>query len=87
VLRPGHALTTAGIATLFTNALPIVAGMTIFDEPLPDGWLGAVRIASFAAVVVGAVALARPDADRDSRHRRRPSPEVEPSLDTAGLSL
>jgi drug/metabolite transporter (DMT)-like permease len=83
----GSALTTAGIATLFTNALPIVAGMTIFDEPLPDGWLGAVRIASFAAVVVGAVALARPDADRDSRHRRRPSPEVEPSLDTAGLSL
>jgi hypothetical protein len=53
----GSALTTAGIATLLTNALPIVAGMTIFGEPLPDGWLGAVRIAAFAAVVVGAVFL------------------------------
>jgi drug/metabolite transporter (DMT)-like permease len=55
----GKALTTAGIATLFTNALPIIAGMTIFDEPLPSGWLGAVRIVSFALVVTGAVALAR----------------------------
>ena len=53
----GSALTTAGIATLLTNALPIVAGMTIFGEPLPDGWLGAIRIAAFAAVVVGAVFL------------------------------
>lgn len=53
----GSALTTAGIATLLTNALPIVAGMTIFGEPLPDGWLGAIRLASFAAVVVGAVFL------------------------------
>jgi hypothetical protein len=55
----GGALTTAGIATLLTNALPIVAGMTIFDEPLPHGWLGVLRLVAFAAVVVGAVALAR----------------------------
>jgi hypothetical protein len=54
-----NALVTAGLATLFTNALPIVAGMTIFNEPLPGGWLGAVRIASFALVVFGAVSLAR----------------------------
>jgi hypothetical protein len=53
----GSALTTAGIATLLTNALPIVAGMTIFGEPLPKGWLGAVRIAAFACVVIGAVFL------------------------------
>ena len=53
----GSALTTAGIATLLTNALPIVAGTTIFGEPLPDGWLGAIRIAAFAAVVLGAVFL------------------------------
>jgi len=53
----GSALTTAGIATLLTNALPIVAGMTIFGEPLPEGWLGAVRIAAFACVVIGAVFL------------------------------
>ena len=60
----GSALTTAGIATLLTNALPIVAGMTIFGEPLPHGWLGAVRIAAFSCVVVGAVFLGE---------RRRPS--------------
>ena len=51
-------LVTAGIATLLTNALPIAAGMTVFDEPLPTGWLRAVRIAAFAAVVFGAVFLA-----------------------------
>jgi hypothetical protein len=53
----GSRLATAGIATLLTNALPIVAGMTIFGEPLPEGWLGGVRIAAFAAVVAGAVFL------------------------------
>ncbi len=55
----GHALATAGVATLFTNALPIVAGMTIFDEPMPEGWLAAARIAAFVLVIVGSVALAR----------------------------
>jgi hypothetical protein len=54
----GRALTTAGIATLATNAIPIAAGMTLFAEPLPEGVLGAVRVLSFAAVVAGAVALA-----------------------------
>ena len=54
----GRALTTAGIATLATNAIPIGAAMTLFEEPLPDGILGGVRIAAFGAVVAGAVALA-----------------------------
>jgi hypothetical protein len=54
----GRALTTAGIATLGTNAIPIAAAMTLFAEPLPDGPLGAVRVLSFAAVVAGAVILA-----------------------------
>lgn len=57
----GGALTTAGIATLFTNALPIVAGMTIFGEPLPGGWSGALRIIAFVLVIAGAVGLARPE--------------------------
>ena len=57
----GAALATAGTATLFTNALPIVAGMTIFGEPLPGGALGVLRVVSFAAVVTGAVTLARPE--------------------------
>jgi hypothetical protein len=52
-------LVTAGIATLLTNALPIVAGMTIFHEPMPSGMLGVLRVAAFALVVTGAVALAR----------------------------
>jgi hypothetical protein len=61
----GSALKTAGIATLFTNALPIAAGMTIYGEPLPDGIYGVLRVVSFAAVIIGAVALARPEkADR-----------------------
>ena len=55
----GNPLTTAGIATLFTNALPIVAGETIFNEPRPGGWLGVIRVVSFGLVVAGAVALSR----------------------------
>jgi hypothetical protein len=54
----GGALTTAGIATLGTNAIPIAAAMTVFAEPLPVGPLAIVRALSFAAVVAGAVALA-----------------------------
>ena len=54
----GRALTTAGIATLGTNAIPIAAAMTLFAEPLPDGPLGGVRLAAFGAAVAGAVALA-----------------------------
>ncbi len=67
----GSPLVTAGIATLLTNALPIVAGMTIYEEPLPSGWLGALRIAAFALVVLGAVALA---------HRQRIAGAAEPGL-------
>ena len=55
----GDPLTTAGIATLFTNALPIIAGETILAEPRPAGWLGVVRVLSFGLVVAGAVALSR----------------------------
>ena len=54
----GGALTTAGLSTLLTNALPIAAGMVLFHEPLPSGLIGAVRVAAFAAVVAGAVLLA-----------------------------
>jgi hypothetical protein len=55
----GNPLTTVGIATLLTNALPIVAGETIFGEPRPTGWLGVLRLLSFGLVVAGAVALSR----------------------------
>ncbi len=54
----GGALATAGIATLATNALPILAGTTLFGEGLPDGPLGVVRLLAFGAVVAGAAAIA-----------------------------
>jgi hypothetical protein len=65
--QAGGALTVAGIATLLTNALPIAAGAVVLDEPLPSGPLGALRVLAFAAVVVGAVLLARPQKSAETR--------------------
>lgn len=67
----GGRLATAGLAVLWTNALPIVAGTVLFGESLPGGWRGAARIAAFALVLVGAVALSR---------REVPAPEAAPSV-------
>ncbi len=58
--QAGAALTVAGLATLLTNALPIAAGTVVLDERIPGGALGGVRILAFAAVILGAVLLARP---------------------------
>ena len=55
----GGALTTAGLATMLTNAVPIAAGMTLYDEPLPSGAAGVARVLAFAFVIAGAVFLAR----------------------------
>jgi drug/metabolite transporter (DMT)-like permease len=57
----GAALTVAGVATLFTNALPILAARFVLKEPVPPGGLGVARGLAFAAVTVGAVLLATPD--------------------------
>jgi hypothetical protein len=59
--QKGGALTVAGLSTLLTNALPIVAGTVVLGEPVPSGVLGAVRVVAFAAVTLGAILLARPD--------------------------
>jgi len=67
--QAGAALTVAGLATLVTNALPIAAGTTVLDEPLPSGAFGVVRVLAFGAVVAGAVLLARPPR-ADSRRSR-----------------
>jgi hypothetical protein len=68
----GGALATAGLATLWTNALPIVAGMVVFGEPLPAGALGVIRVAAFVAVVAGAALLTRPG-DTETARSREPA--------------
>jgi len=71
----GGALTTAGIATLLTNALPIVAATLVLGEPLPTGSLRVLRIVAFAAVVIGGVLLARaPDPSSAAGRAAVPSP-------------
>ena len=55
----GAVLATAGLASLFTNAVPIAAGLVLFGEGLPAGWPGIARAIAFAAVVVGGAGLAR----------------------------
>jgi drug/metabolite transporter (DMT)-like permease len=72
----GGALTTAGMTTLFTNALPIIAGTTLYAEPFPDGELGVLRGIAFALLIAGAVLLARPG--------RGPEPEAVSELELAG---
>ena len=69
--QAGGALTVAGIATLLTNALPIAAGAVILDEPVPGGALGGLRVLAFAAVIIGAVLLARPQKPAEARAAAR----------------
>ena len=73
----GTALATAGVATLLTNALPIVAGAALFHEGLPHGALGVLRVLAFVAVVVGAAGLARAEPARAA------APEAEHALGQA----
>ena len=55
----GGALVTAGLNTLATNGLPIVAGLALYHERVPGGAAGAARLAAFVLVVAGAGLLAR----------------------------
>ena len=64
----GRALATAGLATLLTNALPILAGTTLYGEGL--GSFPALRLAAFACTVLGATLLARPATGERGRSRR-----------------
>jgi len=54
----GRVLETAGSSTLVNNLIPIVGGVVVFHEPIPSGLPGVARVASFVAVVAGAVLLA-----------------------------
>lgn len=76
----GGALAIAGLATLLTNALPIAAGMLVFNEPFPGGWVAAARITAFGAVIGGAFLLStRTNAAQPSPTRGEPEPAVIPS--------
>ncbi len=55
----GRVLETAGLSVLVNNMIPIAGGLLLFHEALPGGAAGVARLASFVAVVVGAVLLAR----------------------------
>lgn len=55
----GSRLASAGLAVLWTNALPIAAGTVLFAESLPGGVRGGLRVAAFVLVLVGAVGLSR----------------------------
>jgi hypothetical protein len=67
----GGVLATAGLATLFTNALPIAAGTTLFGEGL--GSLPVVRVLAFACTVAGAALLARPGETEPAPTRHLPA--------------
>jgi hypothetical protein len=60
----GTALATAGVSTLLTNVLPILAGLTVFAERMPTGLAGAVRVAGFAGAVLGGTLLAAASRDQ-----------------------
>jgi hypothetical protein len=76
----GGALMIAGLATLLTNALPIAAGMLVFNEPFPGGWVGAVRVLAFGAVICGAFLLStRTKSAQPRATRAEPEPAVSPT--------
>lgn len=57
--QSGSALTTAGLATLATNAVPIVSGFVLFDERVPNATSGILQMLAFAALVGSAILLAQ----------------------------
>jgi len=77
----GGALQTAGMSALFTNVVPISAGVVLFRERVPLGAFGIMRLVGFAAVVLGAVLLARrlaPNADVAVRAQPSGAVDVKP---------
>ena len=74
----GRALATAGLSSFCTNALPIVAGITIYHETTPPGILGALRFVAFGCVVLGAAAVARRESETLDQVAERPRPPELP---------
>ena len=67
----GDALTAAGLATMVTNVVPIVAGFALFGEKLPGGVRAGAQVVAIACLVMSAVALGHPTA----RQARAPAAE------------
>ena len=66
----------AGLATLATNAVPIMARFLVFGEKLPHGARGSLQLPAFVTLVVGAAFLARAPATTKNgaaRPRRKPA--------------
>jgi len=77
----GRVLETAGLSTLVNNMIPIVGGLLVFHEALPAGLAGVARVASFVAVVTGAVLLAHaPPAPADAVPSRPPPAVLDGTL-------
>ena len=57
--QAGNALSTAGLATLATNAVPIASGFVLFNERVPGGARGILQMLGFASLIGSAVLLAR----------------------------
>jgi hypothetical protein len=58
--QASDALTTAGLATLATNAVPIAAGIVLLRQTLPGGWLRIVELVAFGLLVASATLFSRP---------------------------
>ncbi len=69
----GNALTVAGLATLLTNAVPILFGTVVLQEPVPPGIWGPLRILAYVAVSAGAILLAMPGRPANKRADTAPS--------------
>jgi hypothetical protein len=80
----GGALTVAGLATLITNALPILAGTIVLSEPVPSGALGATRVFAFVAVTIGAALLAAPDTGSAQSTDHTAQASAAAQIDTSG---
>jgi hypothetical protein len=69
----GDALTAAGIATLATNAVPIVAGVVLLRQTLPGGWQRVLELVAFGLLVLSATLFSKP--------RGHPSPGGDSARD------
>ena len=73
----GDALTAAGMATMVTNAVPIVAGFVLFGERLPSGGLAVLQVLAFGCLVLSAVALGHQQVPQQTAASRVQATEQE----------